>query len=615
MPSTFFGLTIGKTGIYAANAGINTTAHNISNAETEGYSRQQIKQQAGNALRVYSSYGMAGTGVDVKDVIQVRDEYYDSKYLKNSTLYGEYETKYHYMTEIENYFNELALDGFTTTFNKFYDSLQELSKNPADLTTRTQVSSFGQSFCEYFNFISESMKKIQNECNIEVKNQVEHVNSIAARIASLNKQINVIEVNGSKANDLRDQRALLLDELSKSAAIKVTERVVGDGVGVTNYIVRMNGQIIVEDDHVNNLMCVPRKEKINQTDIEGLYDIAFENGARFNMDSGTLGGNFYSLMQVRDGNNGEAFHGKAEGVNGDYTVTVTGTNFNDEIKLNIPSEGKLTIGNYDYKYTGFQVTQNEDTGEYIYEFSLDEKNQGLAYSYDGEEISIGESIDYKGIPYYMSQMNEFVRTFSKAFNDIHKTGEDLNGDKGLDFFNAMDQVSGNDYIFQNSPDNEASDILFSSKTGAYAVEEEDYNYGSYYFMTAENFRVTKEVYENADKIAAASSIKDGVENSDVVLKLLELKTDETMFRQGKPTGFLQTLIAEIGIDTDKAKSLSESQENILAAITNQRLSVSGVDTDEEAMNLVRYQNAYNLSAKVISVMDEIYERLINYMGA
>ncbi len=118
MPSTFFGLTIGKSGIYAANAGINTTAHNISNAETEGYSRQQVKQEASSALRVYSSYGMAGTGVDVKDIVQVRDEYYDLKYLKNSTLLGEYDTKNSYMTQIESYFNELRLDGFTTTYKK-----------------------------------------------------------------------------------------------------------------------------------------------------------------------------------------------------------------------------------------------------------------------------------------------------------------------------------------------------------------------------------------------------------------------------------------------------------------------------------------------------------------
>jgi len=88
----------------------------------------------------------------------------------------------------------------------------------------------------------------------------------------------------------------------------------------------------------------------------------------------------------------------------------------------------------------------------------------------------------------------------------------------------------------------------------------------------------------------------------------------SMFRQGPPDAFFQTLVADLGIDTKKAMNFSINQRNILESITNQRLSVSGVDIDEEAMSLVRYQNAYNLSAKVISVMDEIYDKLINYMG-
>jgi flagellar hook-associated protein 1 FlgK len=87
-----------------------------------------------------------------------------------------------------------------------------------------------------------------------------------------------------------------------------------------------------------------------------------------------------------------------------------------------------------------------------------------------------------------------------------------------------------------------------------------------------------------------------------------------MFDTGAPDGFFQTTVAEIGIDTEKATTFSDSQSNILESIKNQRLSVSGVDVDEEAMNLVRYQNAYSLSAKVITTMNQIYDKLINEMG-
>ena len=144
MPSTFFGLSISKSGLYTAMGGINTTAHNISNTETDGYCRQIVKQQASSALRVNNNYGMAGTGVDVTGVVQMRNEYYDVKYRTNNTMYGEYLTKEHYMDEIESYFNEVSVDGFTTIFNSFYDTLQEFSKKPADLAVRTQVTNFGQ---------------------------------------------------------------------------------------------------------------------------------------------------------------------------------------------------------------------------------------------------------------------------------------------------------------------------------------------------------------------------------------------------------------------------------------------------------------------------------------
>ena len=116
---------------------MNTTAHNIANTETEGYSRQVTSQQASKALQVNSSYGMVGTGVDVTGVDQVRDEYYDVKYRANNTLYGEYATKNYYMTEIENYFNEIQLEGFTTTFDDMYESMQELQKNRNNFVQHT----------------------------------------------------------------------------------------------------------------------------------------------------------------------------------------------------------------------------------------------------------------------------------------------------------------------------------------------------------------------------------------------------------------------------------------------------------------------------------------------
>jgi flagellar hook-associated protein 1 len=617
MGSTFFGLNIGQTGLYAYQSALDTTAHNITNAETDGYTRQVMGQQAGKALKVNSTYGMAGTGVSVTGVKQLREEYYDMKYWKNNTMFGEYSNKSHYMSEIENYFNEVSVDGFNTSFNSLYDSIQELVKNPTSLAIRTQVINFGKSFTEYFNSVATNLKSIQQECNFEIKNKVDQINSTAQQIAALTKQINTLEVTGGTANDLRDQRALLVDELSEIANITVSEKKVGIGSGVTSYQVRLDGITLIDDGSYNSLQVIPRKQNNNQNDVDGLYDIAWANGQAFNVRSASLGGALKALFEVRDGNNANNLQGTVTAEAGDTHVTMTDSTINSVEKLNIPETGNITVGNRSYTYTGFEVTKDAESGKFIYTFELESP---VIVDAINEHASIGDSINYKGIPYYMNQMNEFVRTFAKAFNDVHRSGEDLYGKAGMDFFNATNKISGRNYTFgplTDSPDYDYYDYnTINSQTGGYYEEVPDNQplYGSYYFMTAENFTISKELLEDPNRMVTTTDITNGPANNDVVTALLSLKDDKSLFKQGAPDGFLQTLVAEIGIDTKKANDFTDAQDNILSTIKNQRLTISGVDPDEEAMNLVRFQNAYNLSAKVITVMNEIYNKLINDMG-
>ncbi|MCR5332206.1 MAG: flagellar hook-associated protein FlgK [Lachnospiraceae bacterium] len=612
MPNTFFGLTIGTTGLYGANIGINTTAHNISNTETDGYTRQLVEKRAGTALRTNASYGMIGTGVDIISIEQVRDQYYDEKYRSNNTNAGYYTCQDYYMKDVENYFNEVQLEGFNANFDTLYNSIQELSKDPSSLTVRTQLNSYAQSFSEYVNSLQVGMEKIQDNVNLEIKTMVDSVNSYALQIAGLTKQINTLEVTGGKANDLRDQRNLLVDELSNIVNISVDEKIVGlSEVGVTSYTVKIGETTLVDTFDYHTMHVVPRTEKMNQSDIEGLYDIAWESNQTFNPLAN--GGRLQALFEVRDGNNQQYFNGRTTASYGENTITVTDTSVNKVEQLHIAETGIITVGNRDYVYNGFQVTTDDD-GNFVYEFEL---KDDLKKDVDDVEVAIGKSIAYKGINYYMQQLDEFARVFTKAFNDIHKSGRDLNNEAGLDYFNSRNKVSGENYVFDHTPNEKDYNIVISSKTGMYAPEEgsEFEHYGSYYMMTAGRMCVTDEIYADPSKVAAASDVVNGVSQNDIALQMIALKSDTRMFKQGTPSGFLQALIAELGIDAAKAKSFAQNNEDILSTIQNQRLSVSGVDMDEESMALVRFQNAYNLSAKVISTMNELYDRLINYMGA
>jgi len=613
MPNTFFGLDIGKSGLYTAQGGLNTTAHNIANVETEGYTRQKLELKAGTALRANGRHGMIGTGVDVVSLTQTRSEYYDEKYRNNNSIYGGYATKSNYMSQIQSYLNEIELEGFTTTFDRMYDTIQELEKDPANLTVRTQVTNVAQSFCEYFNSLYTNLQAVQEDCNFEIKNQIDRVNAIAAEIASLTKQINTVEIGGSNANDLRDARNLMVDKLSEIINVSVEEAPDGP-VGLKSYVLKVDGQTLVDTYEVHSLSVKPREHKLNQTDAEGLYDVIWDNGQQFNPYAFTQSGSIKALFEVRDGNNADNLKGTVTAYVGMHSLVLKNATVNDEAKLNIPESGEITVGTVKYEYNAFEVSIDETTGEYSYEFFLEEPVRTYA---EDEISSVGITVDYKGVPYYMAQMNEFLRTYAKKFNEIHKSGVDLNGEAGQDFFVGTNKITGQEYrfgVYGEDGGTGYDPYSFNSQSGQFFQEDMKGVYSSYYHITAENICVNKEIQHDASKFAAASEIVNGVGNYDKALELLDLKKDTSMFRQGKPAAFLQTLVAEVGIDAKAALNFEKSQNNLVSAIDNQRLSIGGVDTEEEAMNLMRFQQAYKLSAQVISVMNEIYDKLINYMG-
>lgn len=607
MPSTFFGLQIGKSGLYTYQAHLETTAHNITNRDTKGYSRQQIIQEASTPLRVYSRYGLVGTGVDVVDRIQIRDQYYDTKYRLNNKLEGEYNIKQHHMKQIENFFNELELEGFHNTFNKMLTGLQELSKNPSSLDTRVQVNNTAIAFTEFFNQINTNLLSIQEEVNTEIMNQVEKINTLSEQIATCTRQINMLEVQGRHANDLRDKRNNLLDELSNIATINITENKVGDGeYKLNDFRVTLDGHTLIDADNVCKLAVFPREDRTNISDIKGLYEVKWSTGEAFNILSPSLGGILKGLIEMRDGNNKAGFSGvgKNDPLNnkGSNKLVVADSNINSIDKLNISRSGVIVVGNREYKYSEFDV--KKVNGKYEYTFTLDEP---LTEDAINENIRIGEQIDYKGIPHYMAKLNEFVRVFSREFNDVHKKGLDLNNEKGLDYFTTKDIVTGELYALESDPN------AFSSRAENTTNGGNNY-FGNYYLITASNFSVNDLIVKDPSKFVTGKNVINGVEQNDIVMELIEVGSNKIMFKQGTPRAFIQTLVDEIGVDAQKANSFLESQQNILHGIENQRLSVQGVDEDEEGFNLVRYQRAYNMSSKVISIMNEVLETLINRTG-
>lgn len=614
MPNTFFGLTIGTSGLYASQASINTVAHNVSNVETEGYTRQKVNTSASEAVSLNNPYGMAGTGIDANGVEQIRNEYYDKKYRTNMSLNGNYELKEYYMKSIENYFSEVNSDGITAAFDTFFNSLSSLSTNTGSETIRTQVANYAQSFTEMVNNIANGLAAIQTEANYEIKTSAERINAIAQQVATLNKQINTVEITGRMANDLRDARNVLLDELSQYCKIETEEDPMGDS-GIYTFSVRVDGKCLVEGYEYNTLIAVPQDMAVNMNDEAGLYTLEWSDGQSFDRYSNRLGGKLQALYELRDGNNQVNFTGTGNGTKGSRTLTVTDTSCDDLIWLNIPQmDGKITISGNEYSYKSFKVDV-DDQGKYTYTFTL---NEDLKRDITDKPINVGESIDYKGIPYYMARLNEFVRTVSREFNKIHDTGKDQYGKmEKLDFFTAAQATSGADYNFTEETKGFSFTSVCATKPDGNVVLNADGKVdGCYYYLTCKNYSVSQDIMSDPKKIAAGTGTTDktGVEDNNTLKDLYALYTDNSLFKQGDPSDFLRTMISDIGIDTKKAASFADGQSNIVKAIDSQRKSISGVDKDEEAMDLMKFKNAYDLSSKVISVMNEVYNKLINETG-
>lgn len=665
MPSQFFGLNIAYTGLLASNAALNTTSNNIANVQTEGYSRQQVQQQAANPIRVFQTYGCAGAGVETLAIERVRDEFYDGRYWDNNASLGEYAQKQYYMTQIENYFDDNGKNaGFKTVFDQLMTTgLQELLKDPNDATAKSQFVGYAGALAEYFNGLAANLQKLQKDVNQEIKLKVDEINSLAGELANLNKQINTIELTGATANELRDRRTLLLDQLSEVVDVETKEIPITDPnqpdreTGANRFIVRIaGGQTLVDGNEYNGLECVARTnyEKVNQTDIDGLYDVYWENGQKFNLYSGALGGALKGLVEMRDGNNGENFTGlvtdtgtTAGGAQDTVTIQVSKAYLQDMNKCKLSDNGGIiNLGNQEFYYDSWTYQLSYDTGGeavYSYTFVLsDQQKNPLRLTNDrvGKVADIGADLEYQGVPYYMNQMNEWVRTFSEKFNDILTAGYDSKGNAGVKLFTGDYATDDKQYEFEEGFRYDLYDYdaylaevetaknaymaadpsLTESEALARARQKTRFTVGvsddSYYQLTAMNFSVLTAVELDPGRLANRYDKGDGVEQNDLLEDIKDLATnkDRMTFRGCSASEFLQCVLSDVALNASRANTFYQNFKDVSGTIDTQRISISGVDEDEEAVNLVKYQNGYNLASKMIQTLTEIYDRLILETG-
>ncbi len=632
MPSQFFGLYIAGSGLRNSNAALNTTANNIANVQTEGYSRQQVDSQAADALRTFTTYGCAGAGVDTIAIERVRDNFYDVKFWNNNSNLGNYSAKAYYMKTIEDYFNDDGQTGFVTVFNKLSNSLQSVLTNPSSTSSKAQFVAAAQGITDYFNNIYGNLQELQEDVNLEIKQCVDQINSISEQIATLNKQINVIELTGAKANDLRDQRGVLIDRLSEYMDVDVVENPIYDTndptreTGGTRFVVKIaGGQILVDANDYSELKYVARTstEKINQTDVDGLYKITWDNGNEFNLNSAALNGKLKGLVEVRDGNNGVNFTGKITSVPAtvpdasvhEYNVTLQSSDphFSDNLmECNLSSTGgEIKIGNGIYYYKDWSF--DEATKEYTFIIDNDKTLEVNTTPITvGSDAQTQDAIKYQGIPYYMAQLTTFCRTFMKKINETVEDGIDAYGDLGANLFTAILPPG---YELTQAEIDGTCDV-----SGTVLPKD------GYYFFTPGTVKISTEMLRDADRLGYRTKNPDpsltqaeplyGIEESAQIEKVYTMLTDrkEFNFRNAPANQMLELVLSDVALNASNANTYENTYKGLKNSIDNQRTAISGVDEDEEAVSLVKYQNSYTLASKMIQTLTEIYDQLILRTG-
>ncbi|WP_102273787.1 flagellar hook-associated protein FlgK [Cytobacillus massiliigabonensis] len=519
MRSTFMGLETARRGMFTQQSALYTTGHNISNANTPGYSRQRVNFQPTlpyPPVGMNSPYlpGQMGTGVEAGSIQRIRDGFLDAQFRTEYSKFGYYGTLSESLSKMEGIMNEPSDSGLHSVMEKFWKSLQDLSSHTNNSGARDVVGASGQMVADTLNYYYNSLTRVQDEVGKQIEVKTKEINTLIDSIAQVNQQISEVEPNGYLPNDLYDQRDLLVDNLSKLINIKVTN------VKPTNY---GNAKEIAE----------------------GLYNIEVvkEDGKSYDPP--------IDLVSVTK-----------SGIKRTNGVSVQFENTKDP-------KGAVTgvrFGN------GQLVTDNSFKGDLA----------GLIESY-GYKDGVG---DIKGTyPEMIDNLNKMTFAFVEEFNRIHMGGHTLGDIEPAPEFFVWDK---------NIP-----------------------NTGNY----AQLIKVNADIIKNPSLIAAGEKSGASGDNGNAQ-ELADLKTKNfSSYLTGNPgklSGSLDTfysgIIGKLGVDSQKAIKNTENTAILADAVDVNRQSVSAVSMDEEMSNMIKFQHAYNASARNITVVDEMLDKIINGMG-
>lgn len=285
--SSFGGLSIAVSGLFAQQKSLDITGHNISNVNTTGYSRQSVIHASSAPQTMgYNGAGVKlgkGTGVDTILIMQYRDEFLDNKIRRTNKEMGYWQAKQSGVEDMEGIFNDYSDEGIQSAMSNFWNAWDQLSKPTGRLTSRALVKESAIALVESIKNTDQLLKDYRADKDREIVENVNRINEITKRVAELNEMVQKIEASGAVANDFRDERNLLIDELSKLADIQV--------YGSKSVTILIEGRAVVDYNNTEELQAVSDPAK------NGLVKLLWE---RDNQEVTIKGGRIKALFDTRD---------------------------------------------------------------------------------------------------------------------------------------------------------------------------------------------------------------------------------------------------------------------------------------------------------------------------
>ncbi|MCR5418306.1 MAG: flagellar hook-associated protein FlgK [Lachnospiraceae bacterium] len=590
--SLFGNLYVGASGLQTGQNALNTIAHNLSNQGTKGFTRQQISltDSLYNTLAVNSkavANKQVGSGVTYAEVRQVRDVFLDKTYRQEAGRASFYEVSYTTLEEVGTLLGELDGESFSASLKDLWESVQELSKEPASSVTQGLLVQRASRFVEQASNVYTALSNYQDNLNYQVKQQVDKINEYAKRIFDLNESITKIEVGGIEhANDLKDERNMMLDELGKLGNIEYYEDIYG---GLT---VKFEGRILVNSAMTFNIALMedpdngfytpywefdaekkpkngastydPRDPGTYDLDIDGaqLYDMTMEIQTKSNTDVGTLKG----MLLAR----------------GDHRANYTDLDFEDVSAYN------------DNISTSIIMNTQAEFDNLIHNI-VTELNRVL------EEAAEAETAKFPDSTYLRNADGSVIQLFAR------KSCEAYNPDGSI----LREDLSRVDDDGNPVKDSSGSRIDPTSKeVGNLVYADTLYTLGNLIVnpdLVKEPTKLGFIKSDNKEDFAIATELQRVFDKEDYRLNPMTTTKANLM-------DIYSNIVSQVANQGAVFKSIYSNEQSTVTSTDNARQQVLGVSDDEELQNMIKFQNAYNASSRYINVVSELLEHIINTLG-